>query len=245
MPLSSPLCRIGRKRPIREILKSKSPKDFKIYVEPFVGTGDMYFYYDLDDSQKAFLNDKDVLISNTLQQIKRNPNIDNISKFDKMSVSQIQAFVNKSQSLPIDKLAKNLYIMCNTFGGTAKGKIYKDSNIYTKLKKIPKLSAYMKNTTVTNADWTTTFKHDSPNTFFFIDPPYEKSKGLYKDPIINYEKLNNRLRKIKGKFMLTMNDSKEIRDLFSSFSIRGITVRGSGKVGVGVGVRKEVIITNY
>jgi len=245
MPLSSPLCRIGRKRSIRHVLKSKSPKDFDIYVEPFVGTGDMYFYYNLDESKKAILNDKELLITKSLQIIKSNPSIDNIDKFNNMSLSQIQAFVNKSHASPIDKLAGNIYKLCHTFGGVPSGKIYKASNIVSKLKKIPKLAEYMKNTTVTNADWSTTFKHDSPSTFFFIDPPYEKSKGLYKDPIIDYKRLNEKLKKIKGKFMLTMNDSKDVRDFFSSFFIRGITVQGRGNKGVGKDSRKEVIITNY
>ena len=245
MTLTSPLCRIGRKRSVRTVLKSKSPKDFKIYVEPFVGTGDMYFYYNLD-TQKAILNDKETLVTESLQIIKKNPNIENINKFNNMSVSQIQSFVNKSHTSPIDKLAKNIYLLCHTFGGLTKNKkIYKDSNITSKLKQIPKLSEYMKNTKITNADWSTTFKYDSPSTFFFIDPPYEKSSGLYKSPIIDYKKLNEKLKKLKGKFMLTMNDSKEVRELFSSFYIRGITIKGRGNKGVGVSERKEVIITNY
>jgi site-specific DNA-adenine methylase len=78
-------------------------------------------------------------------------------------------------------LAKIIYDLCGTFGGKAQGsKIYKNPNIEPKLRKIPKYAEYMKNTKVLNQDYKSVIKsNDSKDTYFYLDPPYESSKGLY------------------------------------------------------------------
>ena len=243
MPLASPLCRVGAKRPLRETIKRLSP-EYKIYVEPFVGSATIYFYMDIGD-RKAIINDTNEIITSSLKILKSNPSIENIEKFRGATPEQIESFLSRPHKSSIDKLAANIYKLCHTFGGKTFGKIYKDSDITTKLKKIPEYANYMRNTIVTKADWTSTLKYDSPNTFFFIDPPYEKSELLDNYGIVDYDDMNEKLKNIKGKFILTLNDSKYIRDTFSSFNIRGISVKGQGKKGTGVGTRKELIITNY
>jgi len=44
MSLISPLCRTGRKKPLQSIIKALAPKDFKKYVEPFVGSGCVFLF---------------------------------------------------------------------------------------------------------------------------------------------------------------------------------------------------------
>ena len=83
--------------------------------------------------------------------------------------------------------------------------------------------------------------------FFFIDPPYEESKGLYKAFTFDFEELRDVLSKIKGSFMLTLNDSPNIRNIFREFNIKSVVVpAGSKKFGdIGAKDRKELIIMNY
>ena len=243
--LTSPLCRIGRKKPIKDRVINNAPKQFNVYVEPFVGTGDIFFAFNFDpDKVKSYLNDKDSVISTSFNIMKSNPNISNIDKFKNVSLEQVTSFVKQSHT-GLDKLAKNIYILCGTFGATGKGKIYKSPNIEPKLRKIPKYAEYLKNTTITNTDYKSLFTHDSPNTFFYLDPPYEKSKGLYKDAVIDYKIMVDRLKKIKGKFLLSINDSTEIREIFKDFKISGLSVEGGGNNAIGVNTRKELLIKNY
>ena len=88
-------------------------------------------------------------------------------------------------------------------------------------------------------------KYDSPTTLFFLDPPYEKSKGLYEEYKFDYNELNDVLKRVKGYFILTLNDSKNIRNIFKDFIIKGITVGKKSNAGFGQNDRKEVIIMNY
>lgn len=45
-------------------------------------------------------------------------------------------------------------------------------------------------------------KYDSPDTFFFLDPPYIGKERYYTEHSINWEELCDLLRQIKGKFLL-------------------------------------------
>ena len=89
-------------------------------------------------------------------------------------------------------------------------------------------------------------KYDGKNTFMFIDPPYESSDNLYKDDSFSYEELARSLNGAKCKFMITLNDSKNIRTIFKGYKIRGYTVKAVSVLGRIAGKdRREVMITNY
>ena len=248
MVLSTPLCRVGTKKPIRQVIKNKAPSNFTTYIEPFVGGGSIYFFLDLDpDKIKSIINDKDTSIAQAFRILKANPATSDLNRFKSKTVAEVQSFVNKSQTSQIDKLAKIIYDLCGTFGGKGQGtKIYKNPNIEVKLKKIPQYAAYMKNTTVLNGNWKSAIK-DSPNTFIYLDPPYEKSKGLYKEAVVDFQDMAKYLKPLKSKWLLSVNDSAETREIFKGFKIRGISVEGGGQEtsDIGAKTRKELLVSNY
>jgi len=246
MKLPSPFCRCGSKRRIKDVIKEHAPEEFDTYVEPFVGAGHIYFHL-TSPSIKSYLNDKDEMVADGYRLLKSNIPITDIERFKTMSPRDIQAFVAESHTKPIDKLAKILYRQCGTYGALAKekDKIIRFRNLEPKLRKIPKFSEFMKNTTVTNSDYKALLKHDSPRTFFFFDPPYEQSKSFYQNFIIDYEDMARQLNKLKGKFILTINDSPQIREIFKDFDIIPLTVKSEGRRGIGVGSRAELLIKNY
>jgi DNA adenine methylase len=239
-------CRVGSKKPIREAIIRQSPKEWNTFVEPFVGSGAIYFAMN-DPDKKAVINDLDKELMAGYKQIKNGVS-GNIEKFNKLSLSQMNSFVNKTPTNEMDRLAKRLYMSCSTFGTTGRGKLYKETNIYTKLKNLDNYKEFMKNTTISSKDYASVIRqYDSPTTFFYLDPPYEESGRLYKesDEGIDFQKMATLLKGIKGKFLLSMNDSQTVRDIFKGFNIRGLTVQVQGKKGVGVKPRKEVFIKNY
>ena len=236
-----PFCRIGSKKPLSEKIRNMIPPH-QIYVEPFVGSGAIY--WDKEPSKKEILNDLDTQLINNYRLLKKTKTRN--FKTDLDTIQEIQDHVNKPARTDGDKLMKEIAISCNTFGNTGRGKIYKESNPYKKLRNIDEYQERMKDTTLLNQDYKSVIKkYDSPSTFFFLDPPYESSEKLYKDGGFNFAELNNVLEGIKGKFLLTLNDSRNIRNIFRNFKIMGIKVKGQGHTGIGVGTRKELIIKNY
>lgn len=254
---TSILCRMGRKRSIRDIIKKKAPSDFKTYVEPFVGSGDIFFALDLDPSVKAVINDKDKMIADAFKIIKSNPSLAGAEKYDKFSDAQAQEWVKTERKSGLDRLAWLLYVTCGGFSGlvrlNAEGfhKLYAVRKLMPKLNKIPELAEYMgSRTTVLNQDYKTVFrKYDSAGTFTYLDPPYEGSTDdrLYKDSVIDYDEMARLVKSAKGKVMVSINDSAVTRKAFAGLKQSRIMVKGAGNEGKDVGgkSRGELIITNY
>ena len=68
-------------------------------------------------------------------------------------------------------------------------------------------------------------KKDDPHTYFFLDPPYTKAgKRLYTHFDIDHEKLFFLASCLKGKFMLTYDDTDEIRKLTDKYNLEYKTI---------------------
>jgi len=174
-------------------------------------------------------------------------------------LSKMEAIANSSPSSALGRLVKFMVRSRGTFGGAdpARGekmKVYRAINPYLTLKKLPDYKAKLKNTTILNKDALSVIsQYDGPKTFFYLDPPYEKSAkdriytATQKAGEFSNEKLAEKLRKIKGKFLLSMNDSAAVRRTFKGFKIRGFTLAPQQRaVGApGSKARKEVFISNY
>jgi DNA adenine methylase len=90
-------------------------------------------------------------------------------------------------------------------------------------------------------------KYDKPTAFHFIDPPYLDAKpaayrGWTREEILG---LRGQLDTIKGKWMVTIDDSRFNRDTFKDFNIRGYKVRNGCINAAKYGLQKfgELIIT--
>lgn len=65
--------------------------------------------------------------------------------------------------------------------------------------------------------------YDAPQTFFYVDPPYygherDYGKGIFERS--DFEKLAEALAGLKGKFLLSINDTPEIREIFGGLKIK-------------------------
>ena len=77
-------------------------------------------------------------------------------------------------------------------------------------------------------------RYDRPGTLFYLDPPYWGSEADYGAGIFSmddFEALAVALRGLKGRFLMSLNDRREVRTCFRDFDIR--TVRTTYSVGAG------------
>jgi DNA adenine methylase len=66
---------------------------------------------------------------------------------------------------------------------------------------------------------------ENPDTYFFIDPPYTVAgKRLYTHFDIDHERLFELTAQLKGKFMLTYDDTPEIRQLADKYHLQYKTI---------------------
>ena len=91
-------------------------------------------------------------------------------------------------------------------------------------------------------------RYDRPHTFFYLDPPYYGYK-VYRHNFepADFEALSGLLGRLKGKFIVSLNDHPEVRRIFRTFRIRQVRVKYSANhpsTGRAEG-RRELLITNY
>lgn len=88
-------------------------------------------------------------------------------------------------------------------------------------------------------------KADRNQTFFYLDPPYF-GKPLYKFNFDekDYVELAERLKMLKGKFLLSLNDTPETRRIFAGFTIKTIQMTYTSQRKVGKKFQ-ELLISNY
>lgn len=83
-------------------------------------------------------------------------------------------------------------------------------------------------------------RYDRPHTLFYVDPPYFGCEDYYGKGLFSrddFTRLRDILAGIKGKFILSINDTPEIRDLFAQFH----SVGGAAKQKKVV----ELLVMNY
>jgi DNA adenine methylase len=88
-------------------------------------------------------------------------------------------------------------------------------------------------------------KYDRPTTFFYLDPPYW-GRSLYAFNLSNedFVTMRDRLRCIQGKFLLSINDVPEIREIFKEFTIQELRLAYSAQPKAG-NTYPELLIRNY
>lgn len=90
-------------------------------------------------------------------------------------------------------------------------------------------------------------RYDSPDTFFYCDPPYYGLSGYkYKFTETDHLQLRDLLSGVKGKFLLSINDHPTVREWYPSFFIKEVETRYTlSKQQSGRQPAKELLISNY
>jgi len=237
-------CRVGGKyRMVKKFLLPLIP-EHKIYIEPFAGSAALL--WGKPPSQIEVINDLDKELIQDYRLLKKAPTHINIPEFK--NPREANEFYENAPNTPTNRLIKSLLRRCCTFSSKGVGKIY--SIHLTKLNKISDYKKRFQDVKIFNSSYEKIFdKFDSVDSFFYVDPPYEnttESGVVYKS--IDLEQLKNRLLSLKGKWLLSINDSPNIRRMFKQTKIKitPILVKRQNKTGfIGSQDRKELLIRNY
>lgn len=91
-------------------------------------------------------------------------------------------------------------------------------------------------------------RFDKPSTFFYLDPPYygceaDYGKGLFSRA--DFGKLRAILDGLKGKFILSLNDRKEVRELYKGFEMEVVKTSYTAAGAHKKKVVSELLIKNF
>ena len=81
---------------------------------------------------------------------------------------------------------------------------------------------------------------------FYLDPPYHGCEGDYGPGMFaraDFERLAEALAALRGRFILSLNDTPEVRATFARFNLEAVRTH-YGIAGAGMAPAREVIITS-
>jgi len=239
--INAPFGRMGGKRKLAVRLIKMFPKDYKIYVEPFVGAGNIFFRVPRQEGVKYVLNDKDTTVYKILKALRdRGDKINRDLKREKPSRETFNAIRDKKTPRTAEE---ELILSKHSFYGSRKSYIPQAPPIKTDYSKHFEA---LKGVTILNEDFAKVIRsYNTPATFFYLDPPYESKEMRDYADYVTPEQVYDAVKTIKGKFMLSYNDSPNIRRVFAEYNIKGITTSYTPTPQKPAGIAREVVITNY
>jgi DNA adenine methylase len=122
-----------------------------------------------------------------------------------------------------------------------------------KLLKPDWIEHFLKITHVENMDFAEVIeKYDSPNTYFYVDPPYWKTENYYSNHDFDrqdHERLSNSLISMEGKFSLSYYDFPLLSEWFPkdtyTWEKKEFAKAAAAKKGKTQTMGEELLIMNY
>jgi DNA adenine methylase len=249
--LPPPFSRVGGKSKLADAVISMIPKH-KTYVEVFAGSGAIFYKRPL--SSQNVLNDLDKNIYDLHRDLKVIEKID--YEFLPTTNATRENFVMYLSQTdlkdPHERFKRNLFLNKNSFCANMIKMGYKNPASWkvsklTRLKKnLKDYQEKLKDVEITNLDFSEVIKrYDGEETFFYLDPPYSLNLKYwnYGLPFISNKMIVEVLKTIKGKFIMSYDDSPENRELFKDYKITEVEtiymVKSKGNKKV-----KEILISN-
>lgn len=244
---------IGGKRLLRETISHLIPNDIVSYIEPFGGGGWVLFYFHKWAELEVY-NDLDSRLVNLFRVVKYHPcELAREMCYLFHSREQFLSLMNNPGETDIQKAARFMFILSRSFG--SKGKQYgtQYSSAITSagglIERVNKISKRLDKVIIENLSaFNLIPQYDTDNAFFYCDPPYSSGAGYEVVSALNFqhEKLKDILKNIKGRFLLSYDDSQKIRDLYKDFNIISLKringINGSNRKNK---YYKELLICNY
>ncbi|APX70101.1 MULTISPECIES: DNA adenine methylase [unclassified Brucella] len=256
-PVSPPAAYIGGKRQLARLIGERiAAVPHSLYAEPFVGMGGVFFRRTFAP-RAEFINDRSKDVANLFRILQRHyPQLMDTLRFQITSRADFERLtVTDPDTLTdLERAARFIYLQRLTFGGKVAGRSfgvnYSDSsrfNLTTLAPLLQEVHERLASVVIENLDWHAFIdRYDRPETLFYLDPPYWGTEGMYGKELFGRDQfkiLAERLGRIKGRFILSINDVPEIRSIFSAFDIEDVDLTYTAGGGKGKAV-KELIIMN-
>jgi DNA adenine methylase len=251
--MDSPLSYIGGKHRLAKRLVALFPSHLT-YCEVFLGGAQVFFRK--EPSKVEVLNDLDNEVVNFFRCAQQHhEELCRYLKFVLVGRRWFELFQsqNPASLTDIQRAARFFYLQKNCYAGLVHGRHYACKvvgvpgfnpnrlpqlleNVYHRLARVQIESLPFQ-------DFIPRF--DRSTTLFFCDPPYWKRK-LYNFNFSDedYQTLADQLQSIDGKFVLTVDDVPELRELFKRSKISEIEIPYTAQREAGKRYR-ELIITNF
>jgi len=232
--MKSPLSYLGGKSRLAEKIVSIIPKDHTCYCEPFSGAA--WVFFRKEPSKAEILNDMDGELV-TFWRVVQN-HLEEFLRYFKYAIVSRELFEIEQQKDPstltdIQRAVRYYYLQKNGFGGMTHNRTFGTSatsparlNLTNMEEVLLEVHWRLARVTIESMDAVDCVKrYDRPSSFFYLDPPYWATRG-YRVPFVkaDYIRLRRCLDQVQGRFILSLNDTPEVRRIYKGFKVRKVSL---------------------
>lgn len=262
----------GKSRALKQITPN-FPNNFSEYREPFIGGGSVFIStiqrYQ-ESKKKYWINDLNYDLCCFWKQVKTNNGelVQALTKIKKQTANGRDLYTSLKEEPENDdefhRAIRFFILNRTTFSGLAECGGYSNESFekrftYSSIERLEPLAKLLKNVKITNYDYEKLLiKNCSSDVFIFLDPPYlnVKSSRLYgKNGDLHlgfdHKRFAESIQKCKCRWLITCDDSHEIRELFNFANIQewelqyGVNNRKNENAKNKAKMGKELFISNY
>lgn len=247
----------GKRNLARRICAILDATPCATYCEPFVGMGGIFLRRSAKPRAEV-INDRGRDVANLFRILQRHyvPFLDMLrfqltvrAEFERLSATDPNTLTD------LERAARFLYLQRTAFGGKISGRNFGVSrdrsarfNLTTLEPMLEDLHTRLAGVVVECLDWTDCLaRYDGEGTLFYLDPPYWGCETDYGKAMFGREdfaRLAERLADIRGRFLLSINDTPEVRSTFAAFEVEEVaTTYSIGRRHEAAGGRAELLVT--
>lgn len=244
---------IGGKRRLADRLIPQFPSH-TCYVEVFAGGAALYFMR--PPAHVEVINDINGELVNLYRVVKNH--LEEFVRQFKYALSSREVFKWLQGTPPetltdIQRAARFFYLQQHAFGGKVDGQTWGTAttappiNLLRIEENLSAAHLRLAQAYIENLDWAACIdRYDREHTFFYLDPPYWETEGYGVNfGLDQYEKMASKMRALKGKAIISLNDHPDIRRIFADFQIDTVPIQYNVGGGGRAVDRMEVIIYSW
>lgn len=230
----------GKLRLAPRVIERLSAMPHECYVEPFIGMGAVFLRRPVR-ARVEVVNDINRDVTTLFRVLQRHyvPLMDML-RWQITSRAEFQRLVAAVPETltDLERAARFLYLQRISFGGKVAGRHFGTGPTTPGRFDVTKLAAILEDVherlagvTIECLPYSRVIEvYDRPSTLFYLDPPYWGCEDDYGKNVFSredFERLAEQLERIQGQFLLSLNDTPEVRQIFRAFEFEAVQVNYS------------------
>jgi DNA adenine methylase len=247
----------GKRFLARRVIARLSAIPHRTYVEPFIGMGGIFLRRPFR-ARSEVINDISTDVANLFRILQRHyVALMDCLRWQLTSRADFERLVaaNPDTLTDLERACRFLYLQRTCFGGKIEGRSFGVSadnpGRFDVTKLGPALEAIherLAGVVIERLPYADLLRrYDRAEALFYLDPPYWGSERDYGDGVFgrqDFERLAELLGRLQGRFMLSINDRPEIREIFAAFALEEVDLPYTIAGGAHVKRVRELIITD-